>query len=140
MRAVVSKVNAAVRLPAQAIEGRQLSILAVDHRVIPVEDVDLQSPASVGQRVQEVSEPELPWAGFEREASATVEVPCQDQDRALRALGGPHEGVEVGRAIDEQREPLGRRHSTAVSADLEKTGLGKGIGHDAPHVTPSGRP
>ena len=48
----------------------------------------------------------------------------EDEDRALGALGGAHEGVEIVLPVDEHRRAVGERRGAAVLARAEK-----GSGH-----------
>jgi hypothetical protein len=50
------------------------------------------------------------------EADAAVDVPSEDEDGALGPLGGLGERAEVRRAVDQERDPAGRRAAPAVPA------------------------
>jgi hypothetical protein len=122
VRVVVSETHAARGLPAEAVERRELPVGAEHHRVVPVEDVDVQSAASLHQVVQELAEQRRGSAlghRVEVQLRLAVEVPAEDRDRTLRAQRRLVERAEIVLCVDEQRDALGPRHGEGVMARPE---------------------
>jgi hypothetical protein len=129
VRVVVAQVHAPMRVPREPVERRKLAVGAEHHRVVPVEHAHVQPPPAPGEIVQEVAERDALAAGPDLQRRAAVEVPGEDHDRALGALGGAHERLEVALGVDEQRDAARARDGAAVLADLEKAVRGAGLGH-----------
>ena len=123
MGVVVAQVDAAMDPPARAVDWGKFAIDPEHHREIPVEYVDAQAAAPAREEIQKVAEhgrhPGKRLVPVQ--AGPAVEVPAEDDDRALGALGGLHEGLEIVVAIDQQRDALGTRDRQAIAAWLEKT-------------------
>src|SRR5262249_49906637 len=116
VRRIVDEAHPPVRTPAEAVEERGLAPVSEDHRIVPVEDVDPERAAAVGEGVEELPDGQRRTPAFEAERRAAVEVPGQDGDRLLGPLGGPAaaERVEVRGAVDEQ-------------GDASRAGLGAAV-------------
>jgi hypothetical protein len=119
---VVAQRDAPVGLPARPVEQRKLPVGAEHHREIPVEDVDAQAPAAAREEIQEIPEHRRRAARvvLPGEPGAAVEVPPDDDDRALGALRRLHECPEVVLAVDQRRDALRARDPAAVPSRLEQ--------------------
>jgi len=109
MAAVEAEVEARMAAPRAREERERLALERVDHRKIPGEDVDVQLRTTIEQAEQELAErvgQRAPPA-VAAEADAAADVPAEDEQRALRALGRVREGREVRGAVDEEGDAWG---------------------------------
>jgi hypothetical protein len=122
MRVVEAEVDAPVRLPlADAERGRDLAIGSEHDRVIPVEDADPQVALAPREAVQEIAQLDRLPGVVVAQPRAAVEIPGEDQDRALGALGGAHERLEVFLGVDDERDAVRPSHGQAILAGLEES-------------------
>jgi hypothetical protein len=91
VRVVEAKIDAAVGAPREARGRRDLAVDAEHHRVVPVEDLHLQPALAAREAVEEIGKDDGRLAFLPFEHRAAVEVPAQDHDGALGALGGASE-------------------------------------------------
>src|SRR5947199_170223 len=68
------------------------------------------------EAVEEFAEQHRLAALVQLEHRAAVEVPPEDEDRALGVLGGARERGKIRLGVDEQRHALGARHFGAVDS------------------------
>ena len=130
--AVEPEVHPPMALPAEAVQRRELAVGAEDHRIVPVEHVDAQLAAPPCEVVQELAERRAGAAVVaEGEGGTAVEVPREDDDRALGQLGRGHEAGEVVGAVDEKRHAVRVRDGAAVLLRAEETPGNARIGHVA---------
>jgi hypothetical protein len=123
MGVVVAQVHAPVRRPAEPVQRREFAVGAEDHRVIPVQHVDVQAAAAPDEVVEEIAEQRRRAVlrhRVEVQARAAVEVPRQHVDRALRAQRGVVERAEIRLRVDQYRDALRACYRTAVVAGAEE--------------------
>ena len=117
---VEPEVDAPVRLPAEAVDRRQLAVGGVQHRIVPVEHVDVQALPAPDERIQEIAHPlGARIAVVEAERGLTVEVPGEHDDRALGAFRRIDERLEVVFRVDQERDTMRAGDGAAVRADFE---------------------
>jgi hypothetical protein len=126
MRVVELEMHSAMRLPspAELDERGHFPIRRVDHRKIPVEDVDLKPAFAPDEMIQKIAEDLRRFTAVEAQAGAAVEIPSEQNNRTFGALRRAHESAEVVFAVDDERCPVGAHHAAAISAGLEKAGTG----------------
>ncbi len=127
MRIVELEMNTPMRFPTPPethFDGR-FPIVRIDHREVPVENIDVQVAPSACEVVEIFPElgARVIAVTFDAEAAIAVEVPCEDDDRLPRTFGGRHEHLEVIVAVDDERDPARVGDAPAIAAFLENTPL-----------------
>src|SRR5581483_10146704 len=86
MLAVVLKTQARMLAPPQCMIGHELAIRGVEHREIPIEDVDLQARLACDGRVQQVAQRDRPTVVrvLGEQAGTAIDVPGNDENARCR--------------------------------------------------------
>ena len=122
---VEADLDVAVRLPREAEDRRVLPIGSIHHREIPIEDANAQLRALGAQAVQKVARRlERTVVLVVTQHRAAVEIPSEHEDRALGALCGAQEGLEIILRVDHERHPPGARGGAAVLSRAEQAHRG----------------
>src|SRR5690606_8684354 len=97
MGVVIAEMHAMMRLPPEAMQRRPFPVQAEHHRVVPHQNVDVQTAATAHQLVQELAELELrPVVPGAEQTRTAVEIPACDENRAARVASGGYESPEIG--------------------------------------------
>jgi len=121
MMVVEVKSESAVGAPAARVERKGLPGERVDHREVPVQHIDAQRAPAPGERVEEMAErARHPVGGLTlHERRAAVDVPADDEDRALGPQRRGAKRGEVGLAVDQERDAPRARSAPAVPAGAQ---------------------
>ena len=102
MVTVKTEVYAPVRFPAQLVVWKKLTLHRVDHREIPVEDVNIELAPLPGQLIEQ--RPEhfgiVMLIAVTNKAEFAVNVPTNDEDRAVCAEKRLTNSTKVVFAVD----------------------------------------
>jgi hypothetical protein len=107
--------------PAERVDREEFPLERVEHRKIPVDDMDLQRLAAPRERIEEFAEHcgQIGGVVARKKRCTTVDVPADDEYRPLCALGSSAESRKVGFAVDQECDPLCAHDAPAVPSDAE---------------------
>src|SRR2546429_4146573 len=113
MRVVVAQVYIARRRPAEAVYRRKFPIGAEYHRIIPVQNIDVQFRPPLDEVLEKSTERRRHAAVFiiPMQSHAAVKVPRQDNDGMLRETRRTREGAEIMISVYQQRNTIGLRNA-----------------------------